>query len=117
MPTYRVTLRIPGNRVDLVRKRLRELLPEEDIEVHVRTLPTNPSRADRLEELGNQVESIAEEVESLRGELEEWRDGLPENLQSSQKADDLNEAIDQLQSIEDELTNVDFSTVSFPSMM
>ena len=56
------------------------------------------SRATRLSETLDMTEKIAD-VEQLKEELEEWSENLPENLQSSNKADMLQEAIDNLESI------------------
>jgi hypothetical protein len=51
--------------------------------------------------------------------MEEWRDSIPENLQNGDKAQEVNDAISELESLADELDNLtlpDFSSVSFPSM-
>jgi hypothetical protein len=40
------------------------------------------------------------EFESLRDELQDWYDGMPENLQGSQKGEDLQNAIDTLGNLE-----------------
>jgi predicted DNA-binding protein len=63
------------------------------------------------------TEKIAD-VEQLREELEEWLDNLPENLQSSNKADMLQEAIYNLENIGDELENIQElqHDVEFPGM-
>ena len=75
------------------------------------------SRATRLSDTLNMIEKIAD-VEQLKEELEEWLDNLPENLQSSNKAEMLQEAIDNLENIRDELENIQElqHDVEFPSM-
>ena len=75
------------------------------------------SRATRLSETLDMTEKIAD-VEQLREELEEWLDNLPENLQSSNKADMLQEAIHNLENITDELENIQElqHDVEFPGM-
>jgi len=75
------------------------------------------SRATRLSETLDMSEKIAD-VEQLKEELEEWLDNLPENLQSSNKAEMLQEAIDNLDNIINELENIqEFQhDVEFPGM-
>lgn len=73
------------------------------------------SRASRLSEAESQVENAKYIVEELRDELQNWLDNLPENLQSSNKADMLNEAISQLEEISNNLDQCDWS-VEFPGM-
>jgi len=75
------------------------------------------SRATRLADTLDMTEKIAD-VEQLREELEEWLDNLPENLQSSNKAEMLQEAIDNLENIGEELENIQElqHDVEFPGM-
>lgn len=75
------------------------------------------SRATRLSDTLDMSEKIAD-VEQLKEELEEWLDNLPENLQSSNKAEMLQEAIDNLDNIINELENIqEFQhDVEFPGM-
>ena len=75
------------------------------------------SRATRLSDTLNMIEKIAD-VEQLKEELEEWLDNLPENLQSSNKAEMLQESIDNLDNIINELENIQElqHDVEFPSM-
>ena len=75
------------------------------------------SRATRLSETLDMSEKIAD-VEQLKEELEEWLDNLPENLQSSNKAEMLQQAIDNLDNIINELENIQElqHDVEFPSM-
>ncbi len=75
------------------------------------------SRANRLAEAESTVDDVKTTVEELKDELQQWLDGLPENLQSGSKADELNEAIQELETIQEALEGLDFSSVSFPSMM
>ncbi len=86
------------------------------------------SRADRLSQaLGKMdwgtIEDAQSEVATLKDELQNWLDNMPENLQSSSKADELQTAIDDLENIESELQTIIDSIqeqanadVSFPSM-
>jgi predicted DNA-binding protein len=75
------------------------------------------SRATRLADTLDMTDKIAD-VEQLKEELEEWLDNLPENLQSSNKAEMLQEAIDNLENIGEELENIQElqHDVEFPGM-
>jgi DNA repair exonuclease SbcCD ATPase subunit len=75
------------------------------------------SRADRLSEAESDFENAKSVVEDLKDEISSWREGLPENLQSSAKADELQECEDALQEIVDNMDQVDFGNVTFPGMM
>lgn len=75
------------------------------------------SRANRLAETLDMSDKISD-VEQLKEELDEWLGNLPENLQSSNKADMLQEAIDNLDNIINELENIQElqHNVEFPGM-
>ena len=74
-----------------------------------------PSRAKRLSEAESQVEEAKSVVEELRDELQTWLDNLPVNLQSSNKADMLNDAIIGLDEIISNLESCYWS-IDFPGM-
>ena len=86
--------------------------------VQVCKVENNLSRADRLSEASTKIEIGASEIGDLREELEEWRDNLPENLQSSSKSEELEEAISALQQVEDDIQSVidQCSQIEFPGM-
>jgi hypothetical protein len=115
MAQYRVTMTIDGTRLDSVRKKLIEKFGE--INPSVVKIETNQSRADRLGEAESSVEDSKSIVSELCEEMQSWFDSIPENLQGGSKADEVQEAIDSLQQISDDLENIDFGNVSFPSMM
>lgn len=114
MASYEIILRVPGNRIDAVLKKAKEAFGE-DFQI-VRKVDPSSSRADRLSDVEADVQSAATSVEELKGELEEWKENLPENLQQGGKADELDDAISQLEQIQSELESIDFTSVSFPSM-
>jgi response regulator of citrate/malate metabolism len=58
-----------------------------------------PSRATRFSDTISKIEDAKSEMEELKDELQSWLDNLPENLQNSNKADMLSEAIDNLDNI------------------
>lgn len=60
-------------------------------------------RWELLSNASNIIEGAKDEVECLKEELENWLDNLPENLQSSMKADSLQEAIDALDTLVEDI--------------
>lgn len=74
------------------------------------------SRADRFSEAQGKVSDGKAIMEELRDELQNWRDNLPENLQSSQKADDLDTAIGELEDAINDADNIEGKDVQFPGM-
>lgn len=115
-PQYRVSFNLTAANAASVAKKLRDALGV-DISLSVQKIERNPSRADRLSEIEATVADAVQEVGSLREEMEEWHGNIPENLQSGEKAEQVQSAIDALQQIENDLEGVDFSSVEFPGMM
>lgn len=74
------------------------------------------SRATRFDEAIGLVTDAKSQMEELRDELQTWLDNLPENLQSSNKADMLQSAIDELETAINSLEEVEGTTVEFPTM-
>lgn len=81
-----------------------------------RSFMSGKSRSKRFDEALGKVSDCVSEFEELRDELQNWLDNLPENLQSSNKADMLNEAISELEDIISNLEDVTSRSVEFPGM-
>src|SRR2546429_9701427 len=81
------------------------------------TQNTVASRSQRFSDAISTVAVAREQIDELREELQNWLDNMPENLQSSSKADALQEAIDALENIVASLEEVEGETVDFPGMM
>jgi predicted translin family RNA/ssDNA-binding protein len=113
-PEYTITLTVEGSRLESVRKKAKEAFGEDLRSIE--KVSTATSRADRLSEAESSFEEAKGEVESLRDEIQEWRDNLPENLQSGDKASELDECIEALSSLLDEMESCDFGSISFPGM-
>jgi ParB-like chromosome segregation protein Spo0J len=110
-PTYLV--RVRARNVGTVKKRLAAAFgPAALVSVEKESFPT--SRAARLDRAAGQVEDARSTVEELLGEIEGWRDNQPDNLQGSEKADQLSECANGLQTILDALGELDFQSIEFP---
>lgn len=74
------------------------------------------SRAVRFAEAKENIMNYKGEIEVLRDELQNWLDNLPEGLQSSNKSDTLQEAIDNLEEVVDALETIEGIEIEFPAM-
>ena len=74
------------------------------------------SRAARYDEAQQLVEEAKTTMEDLRDELQGWLDSIPENLRGGTKADDLQSAIDDLESVIASLDEAAGVTPEFPGM-
>ena len=76
------------------------------------------SRAIRLAEAVERITSGKQDIEELMDELQNWLDNMPENLQQSEKAEQLDDAISLLQTtiegIDDAVSEAE--SVEFPGM-
>lgn len=114
MAKYRMVLVVDGSRLDTVEKRAKAAFGEDFLVVH--KVDPSRSRADRLSDIESDIQSSSTSVEELKDELQDWYDNLPENLQNTGKGEELQDAIDALETLKDELDQIDFSNVSFPGM-
>lgn len=115
MARYKVIIMVDGSRLPTIQKEA-EAAFKGDV-LSVQKVDLSKSRADRLKDISDTVSGSIADVEELKDELQEWIDSMPEGLQSSDKASELEEAIQALDEIKDALESVDFDSVSFPSMM
>lgn len=115
MASYKITLTVSGSNIKTVQKAAEKAFGR-DAGAQVTKQTVISSRADRLGEAESEIENAKSTVEELKDELQNWYDNLPENLQQSTKAEEIQEAIDNLESISSDLENIDFSSVSFPGM-
>lgn len=74
------------------------------------------SRADRFSLLQNDIINAKDGIETLRDELQDWLDNIPENLQGGSKAEQLEETIDELDTIIDSLDEAGTTDINFPGM-
>jgi len=74
------------------------------------------SRQARFDETMVLVENAKETIEELQTELQNWLDAIPENLQGGQKAESLQAAIEELESLAAALEEAAGTTVEFPGM-
>lgn len=74
------------------------------------------SRADRFANAQGNISEAKGEVEGLRDELQNWLDGMPENLQQGQKAEAIESAIEELETVITSLEEAEGAGVEFPGM-
>ena len=74
------------------------------------------SRRVRFEDALGKIADVREEIEELRNELQEWLDNMPENLLESEKASQLEDAIECLNEVVGLAEEIEASDVEFPSM-
>jgi hypothetical protein len=99
--TYKVTFTLDGARVTSVKKKILQLFPDSSADLTVENAFRHETRGEKLQ----QAKSI---VEELRDGLQEWRDNLPENFQFGDKADEIDECINSLESIISEMDGIEF---------
>ena len=80
------------------------------------TMSKVESRSKRFVRAQGDAEQAHSEIEALRDELQDWYDNMPENLQDSDKANALQETIDELESLLDHLDEVSNASIDFPTM-
>lgn len=117
MARFRVVFEMEGARTEAVRNKLARLLgPDSDVVKKVALLGKVESRADRLQDARQSVEDATSDVEQLQQEMQDWYDSIPENLQQGEKANQVEEAANALETLHDELDNIDWDSVEFPGM-
>lgn len=118
MARWKITVSGKGVRKASVEKLVEKLKSQFGTEVTVTVEDASPpeSRADRFSQAMDLVGDARSEFESLRDELQEWRDNMPENLQNSSKAQKLDDAIGDLDSLTSDIGNIEDVDVQFPGM-
>jgi len=74
------------------------------------------SRRERFAEAIASVEMAMADIQSLRDELQDWLDNMPDNLQTGQKAEELEGAVANLEDVLDSLETATSTDVEFPGM-
>jgi flagellar biosynthesis chaperone FliJ len=116
MATFEITFTTEARMSASVEKKLRQVFGK-DIPLHtIEKLKTPETRSQRLDEAKDEVDSAKSIVEELKDEMQNWYDSIPENLQGGTKADEVQETIDGLESLQSDLENIDFDSINFPSM-
>jgi hypothetical protein len=116
MPSYTLTLSVEANRITEVKKKLQGAFGD-DVPMHeIVKDGTLESRRARLVDAEHCVFDGKDTLEELRDELQDWHDNMPENLQGSDKASEIEECIRNLEELIDNIESLDFSTVEFPGM-
>ena len=118
MATIKITITKKGLRLDSVTYLVDSLKAKyEGASVNVETHEPPTSRSDRFDLAKSAISDARSSIEELRDELQEWRGGMPENLQSSTKADELDNAISALEECISSCDEAEGHDINFPSMM
>lgn len=117
MAVYNLQFSVNATNIKTIERMLKQL-GLQDVSA-VAKVKLNPSRADRLSELISGIEDAKSEIESLAEEMGNWYDSMPENLQSGDKASQIESAKDTLENVASELDSQidELNGVEFPSMM
>ena len=115
MASYKISITVNGNNITTIRKQVLAAFGQ-DISAQVEKIERATSRNERLSDAEGFVEDAKNTVIELKEEMEEWLSNMPESLKGGFKADEVQEAIDSLETLEQELDDVDFGIVSFPGM-
>lgn len=113
---YKLAGTVEAKSIDEARKAAKKLGKNANVTVDKVPAPKQLSRADRLAEAEQLAQQAKEIVDELKDELQSWHDNLPENFQNGDKGNELEEAVSQLEEINNNLESADFSSVNFPSM-
>ena len=115
MARYKVELVVEETNIKVVEKLLRKHFGKDSVSATCKKIEVAKSRADRLAEAQADVESAKDTATELKDELQNWYDNLHENFQNGDKGNEIQEAIDALESLESDLEILTFD-VNFPSM-
>lgn len=115
MAKYQINFTLQGARQSAVEKQVRALLGP-DVSFSVQKEKIARSRSERLSEAEGSFDNAKSAVSELKDEMEQWMESIPENLQNGTKANEVQEALDALESIEGDMESIDFSSVNFPGM-
>lgn len=117
MATYTITANnVEGARKASIEKKLRKAFGKDADIFTVEKDRSPESRQGRLDAILEDVHSNADDVRELHDELEKWKNNLPENLQDSDKAQQLENAMDNLNNLADEIEAIDGDSIEFPGM-
>lgn len=99
MSTIKVTFTRDRLQVATVEKRFEEICKElfPGTTFHVEKYDPPTTRKERFDRALALVEEANSEFESLKEELDSWLESLPENLQGGSKADELGDAVSELE--------------------
>ena len=117
MATFILSGTIEARNIKSVIKHWTELITPTTPTIHVvKQTKEGTSRADRLSHAAELFDEAKSIVDELYDEISNWKENLPENLQSSQKADDLESCASALEDIQSNMDSCDFTSVEFPGM-
>ena len=115
-PRYTITLEVEGARLKIVADKAHAAFGSDIKTVEKVECPT--SRQGQFDEAIEEIESAKTDIEDLKDELEQWKDNIPENLKQGEKAQELEAAIENIESVINTLANAisESQMVEFPGM-
>lgn len=113
-----ITVHQKGLRMDSIQSLIEKVVKKQYPEAHISVMKIEhpSSRPERFAAAQSLISDAKSGMEELKDELESWHDNLPENLQSSNKADELDEAVNNLDEIISQLEEAESTDVTFPGM-
>ena len=99
----------------LIEKHIKTKYPDAQISIQRKESAT--SRSDRFSEAQDFVTDAISIGEELKDELQQWKDNLPENLQNGEKAQQLESAIEEIETFVNNLEEAGSASPEFPTMM
>lgn len=115
MARYKIEAVVSETNIRAVKAKLAAAFTTGEESISATKIEDSPSRADRLSAAESLVEQARSVLDDLKSEMEEWHDNIPENLQQGDKAQEVQEAIDGLDTLCTEMEALDFGGVTFPS--
>ncbi len=112
--SIQITVEQKGLRASVLQALLKKQYPKAIITVRRESEGT--SRADRFSQAQSDVCDAKSEAEQLKAELEEWQSNMPENLQEGTKAQEIEEAMEQLDEFISACEDAESVSVDFPGM-
>lgn len=118
MARWKIEVSGKGIRKASIDKLVADIKKQYGDEVNVTVSDNTPpaSRADRFSEAVDFAEQAKGIGEELKDELQEWFDNLPQNFQDGDKGQQLQAAIDELETFCDQMDQGASASVDFPGM-
>jgi len=116
MARFKIDIEGKGLQTATIEKLVEAFKKDRNVKASFIKVKEAESRGDRFSEAISLIGDAKSEFESLRDELEEWKSGMPENLQEGQKAQEIDDAISELEECISSAEDLEGKEVNFPGM-